>query len=118
MGKVIIETIRIQVPCSENVTSITLEVVNNNFGTGGGNDVLMDDIEIYLVIPPVTLVPSVNGYVCAEDEGVLILKGTYTDDGTLGNYLDYRWEFSPTGKDGAATTCQCYRRGDFRSDHD
>ena len=84
----------------ENVTSITLEVVNNNFGTGGGNDVLMDDIEIYLVIPPVTLVPSVNGYVCAEDEGVLILKGTYTDDGTLGNYLDYRWEFSPTGKDG------------------
>ena len=52
----------------ENVTSITLEVVNNNFGTGGGNDVLMDDIEIYLVIPPVTLVPSVNGYVCAEDE--------------------------------------------------
>lgn len=84
----------------EGVTGITLEVVNNNFGTGGGNDALMDDIEIYLVIPPVTLVPSVSGYVCAREEGVAILQGTYTDDGTLGNYLDYRWEFSSTGKDG------------------
>lgn len=84
----------------DEVTGITLEVVNNNFGTAGGNDVLMDDIEIYLIIPPVTLVPSVDGYVCGKDEGVLFLHGTYTDDGTLGNYLDYRWEFSPTGKDG------------------
>lgn len=87
-------------PVPDEVTGITLEVVNNNFGTGGGNDVLMDDIEIYLVIPPVTLVPSVNGYVCGKDEGVLTLHGTYTDDGTLGNYLDYQWEYSPIGKDG------------------
>ncbi|WP_280747545.1 hypothetical protein [Parabacteroides sp. PF5-9] len=84
----------------EDVTSITMEVVNNNFGTGGGNDVLMDDIEIYLVIPPVTLVPSVNGHVCGAEEGIAILEGTYTDDGTLGNNLEYRWEFSSTGKDG------------------
>ena len=82
------------------VTSITLEVINNNFGTAGGNDVLMDDIEIYLVIPPVTLVPSVSGYVCGKEEGTATLQGTYTDDGTLGNYLEYRWEFSPSGVDG------------------
>lgn len=28
------------------------------------------------------------------------MHGTYTDDGTLGNYLDYQWEYSPIGKDG------------------
>ncbi|MCD8268752.1 MAG: hypothetical protein LUD46_10105 [Parabacteroides sp.] len=83
------------------ITSITLEVINNNFGTGGGNDVLMDDIDIYLVMPPVTLVPSVSGYVCGEDYGTVFLQGTYTDDGTLGNDLDYRWEFSPADGDGS-----------------
>lgn len=44
-------------PVPNEVTGITLEVVNNNFGTGGGNDVLMDDIEIYLVIPPLPSYP-------------------------------------------------------------
>lgn len=85
----------------DNVTNISLEVVNNNFGTSGGNDVLMDDIEIYMVMPPVTLVPSLDSYVCQEDGetpyGVVTLEGTYTDDGTLGKNLDYWWEFREEG---------------------
>lgn len=97
----------------EGVTRISMEVVNNNYGTAGGNDVLMDDIEIYLVIPPVTLVPSHDSYVCQIDEdkkyGSVTLSGTYFDDGTLSNYfnnegvlsekLDFRWEFKADGSD-------------------
>lgn len=80
------------------VDNLTLEIINNNFGTAGGNDVLMDDMEIYLAIPPVTLVPALNGYVCVDNEteltGTATLGGNYTDDGTLGRNLDYRWEYS------------------------
>lgn len=80
------------------VDNLTLEIINNNFGTAGGNDVLMDDIEVWLNIPPITLVPALDSYVCvekAEDQyAVATLEGTYTDDGTLGKYLDYRWEYS------------------------
>ncbi|MDH6306490.1 hypothetical protein M2459_003254 [Parabacteroides sp. PF5-5] len=87
----------------DQVTSISLEVVNNNFGTSGGNDVLMDDIEIYLAMPPVTLVPSLDSYICQENAenayGIATLEGSYTDDGTLGDYLDYWWEFRKDGTD-------------------
>ena len=74
------------------VTNITLEIINNNFGTTGGNDMVMDDIEIYLNIPPVTLVPDGDSYVC-PDYTEVSLKGQYYDDGTLGDNLDYRWEY-------------------------
>ena len=82
----------------EGVNSLVLEIVNNNFGTAGGNDVLMDDIEIYLVMPAVRLVPAEHSLVC-ENNRTVLLKGEYTDDGTLGKFLDYRWEYSVNGTD-------------------
>lgn len=75
----------------DGINSLKLEIVNNNFGTSGGNDLLMDDIEIYLVMPPVKLVPAENTLVCTNNRTVA-LRGEYTDDGTLGGSLDYRWE--------------------------
>lgn len=82
----------------EGVTELTLKLVNNNFGTSGGNDVFIDDIEIYLAIPPVTLVPSIDSYVCPDNTRVS-LKGSYQDDGTLGNELDFHWEYRATETD-------------------
>ena len=80
----------------EGVNSLVLEIINNNFGTAGGNDVLMDDIEIYLVMPAVKLVPAEHSLIC-ENNNTVLLKGEYTDDGTLGKLLDYRWERSVDG---------------------
>ncbi|MDL2222099.1 hypothetical protein LJC35_06060 [Parabacteroides sp. OttesenSCG-928-N08] len=87
----------------DGVNSITLDIVNNNFGTSGGNDVVMDDIEIYLVVPPISMWPLEDGYVCDLGEGqggALTLEARYKDDGTLGNELSYRWEYSSVGKNG------------------
>lgn len=81
----------------DGVTSIDLEVLNNNFGTRGGNDVVMDDIEIYLALPPVTLTTLSPGVVCGNPYGSLELNGEYIDDGTLGKDLDFRWEYSSDG---------------------
>lgn len=78
----------------EGVNSLILEIINNNFGSAGGNDVLMDDIEIYLIMPAVRLVPAEHSFVCDNNRNVF-LKGEYTDDGTLGKFLDYRWEYRP-----------------------
>lgn len=83
---------------NKDVRNITLEIVTNNFGTGGGNDMVMDDIEIYLTIPPITLLPSLDSKICQENgetpSGIATLEGAYSDDGTLGKNLIYRWEYS------------------------
>ncbi|MCL2041220.1 MAG: InlB B-repeat-containing protein, partial [Bacteroidales bacterium] len=76
-------------------SSVILSIYNRAPG-GNGNDLVLDDIEIHLCTPPVTI-SSMETAVC---EGIPItLEGTYTDDGTFGNPLTYRWEYSPTGDD-------------------
>ena len=85
-----------QFPIPTGINSVTLTIINNSYGTEGGNDFVMDDIEIYLYIPPVTLMPSGDSKVCPAS-ALATLKGTYTDDGTLGQELDFRWEFSTDG---------------------
>jgi len=86
-----------QFPVPPGVDNITFTVSNSNYGSGG-NDLFMDDIEVYLAIPPVTLIPPTDDYVYVDDinsiAGTALLQGIYTDDGTLGANLDYRWEFS------------------------
>lgn len=83
------------------VDNLTLEIINNNFGTAGGNDVLMDDMEIYLSIPPVQMTPAENSFVCQEGNniphGIGELFGEYEDNGTLGNNLEYWWEYKKEG---------------------
>ncbi|MDR0605703.1 MAG: hypothetical protein LBG80_15525 [Bacteroidales bacterium] len=73
------------------VTSIILKIINN--GTGSyGNDFALDDIEIRACFPPVTLTktPQPDTAVCAGSS--ITFEGNYTDDGTFGNNLVYRWE--------------------------
>lgn len=87
----------------EGSSNLTLEIINNNFGTAGGNDVLMDDIEIYLNIPPVIQYPEFDSFVCVEDNGetektgIGQLSGRYEGNGTFGSNLEYWWEFRKEG---------------------
>ena len=78
------------------ITSLKLRILNNGEGANG-NDFCLDDIEIHLCTPPVTItVPSTSDTALCEGS-FITLKGTYTDDGTFGDSLTYRWERSLTG---------------------
>ncbi len=77
-------------------SSVTLTLYNNAPG-GNGNDLMIDDIEVYLCAPPVSITAPTEEetVVCGGD--AVTLTGTYTDDGTLGNDITYRWIRSATG---------------------
>jgi hypothetical protein len=75
-------------------SSVILKIINNGTGTSG-NDFVMDDIEIRICLPQVVNTPSGDFAVCKGSTQVL--KGHYTDDGTFGSPLSYRWEYSTTG---------------------
>ena len=78
------------------INSLTLRIVNNGTGAAG-NDFCLDDIEIHFCSPQVTLTtPSaLDTAVC---QGLPItFSASYTDDGTFGGSLTYRWERSLTG---------------------
>ena len=83
------------------ITSLTLRIINNGAGSSG-NDFCLDDIEIHFCSPPVTLTtpPVLDACPCLP----ATLSGTYTDDGTFGNSLMYRWEYSLTGDPTSAWT--------------
>jgi hypothetical protein len=73
--------------------SLKLRIYNNVSGTNG-NDFVLDDIEIRLCVPPVSMTASADT-VCAAS--AYTLNGLYTDDGTytsLGNTLVYQWQHS------------------------
>ncbi|MDL2262866.1 hypothetical protein LJC11_05135, partial [Bacteroidales bacterium OttesenSCG-928-I21] len=80
-------------PVPDGLSSVELIVKNNTAGDVGGNDFILDDIEVYLHIPPVKILPAVSGNVCAAEGYGVILEGDYEDDGTLGKNLDFRWEY-------------------------
>ncbi|MDR0602967.1 MAG: hypothetical protein LBG80_01520 [Bacteroidales bacterium] len=77
------------IPVGQN--SIVLKIINSGTGSNG-NDFAMDDIEIRLCIPPVTLTQAtiIDTMLCTGMSHSL--EGNYTDDGTFGNNLVYRWE--------------------------
>ena len=82
--------------CKTVSSSVILSIYNNAPG-GNGNDFVLDDIEVHLCSPPVTItVPSSSDTAVCLGSSVT-LSGTYTDDGTFGNTLTYRWEYSLTG---------------------
>jgi len=76
------------------LTNVTFRIINKDNSTIG-NDLGIDDIEVRFCTPPVVVNLSDTVEKC---EGLpFTLNGTYTDDGTFGNNLDYRWEYSTTG---------------------
>jgi hypothetical protein len=76
-------------------SSIVLKIINNGAGSNG-NDFVMDDIEIHLCAPQVSITPNKSDTaVCAGTQ--FTLSGTYQDDGTFGNNLSFRWERNTTG---------------------
>ena len=78
------------------VSDITFRLINKEVDDVG-NDWAMDDIEIHLCIPPVTIiVPSSSDTTVCEGFPIT-LEGTYIDDGTFGSNLTYRWEYSLSG---------------------
>jgi hypothetical protein len=81
-------------PIPDNVTSVRLKIFNNGKGSIG-NDFALDDIEIRLCVPPVTL--NIPDTVTCKD-GQLDIAGEYTDDQcTFGDQIAYQWEFHPVG---------------------
>ena len=75
-------------------SSVNLSIYNRAPG-GYGNDLILDDIEVRLCAPPVTLMPSSDTTLCAGSP--ITISGEYTDDGTFGDPLTYRWEYCLVG---------------------
>ena len=67
--------------------------IENNSGTGNGNDFAIDDIEIRLCTPPVVV--KCKDTICVGDDA--IFTGTFVNDGTFSEPLEYCWLYSPTG---------------------
>jgi hypothetical protein len=84
-------TCRFSVPAG--IDRVKVRFMNNQTSSStAGNDVSIDDIEVRLCAPPVTLTPAkTDTAVCLGSS--LIIKGEYTDaNGTFGNNLVYQWE--------------------------
>ncbi|MDR0728915.1 MAG: hypothetical protein LBF19_02160, partial [Prevotellaceae bacterium] len=79
----------------EGQSSVKLRIVNNGTGSDG-NDFVMDDIEIRLCAPAIQVSGKVDTALCAGNP--ISFNGAYTDDGTFGNELAWRWEHNATGR--------------------
>jgi hypothetical protein len=75
------------------INQLKVKFVNNITQSGySGNDISIDDIEVRLCAPPVTMdIPGNDTVVCSGNP--LDITGTYTEDCTFGNNLAYRWQF-------------------------
>ena len=71
------------------VNSITLKIANNTTGNNG-NDFAIDDIEIRLCAPPVTI--EGGNELCTNEKATL--TANFTNDGTFPEPLKYKWLFS------------------------
>jgi hypothetical protein len=79
-------------------SSITLAIYNNMLGSRG-NDFVMDDIEVRLCVPDITVESRLTDTVCSGTP--FTLKASYDDDETFtgkGVNMAYRWEHSTDGK--------------------
>lgn len=80
-----------------NTSSVKLKINNYNKTGWVGNDFAMDDIEIRLCVPAVTIAEPNDSdtTVCLATE--FVFKGDYIDNNTFSNDLKYYWEHSTTG---------------------
>ena len=67
-------------------TAIKL-LIKNACTAGGGNDFAMDDIEIRLCAPPVTI----DGEADVCEKAATSLSADFTNDGTFAEPLEYKW---------------------------
>lgn len=72
------------------VESIQMFIYNDVERNGSGNDFALDDIEIHLCLPPVTITGEEE--VCPGSAASL--TANFTNDGTLAEPLEYKWWFS------------------------
>ena len=71
----------------EGVESIQMYIYNDVARNGSGNDFALDDIEIHLCAPPVTIEGETE--VCANKP--ITLTANLTNDGTFAEPLEYQW---------------------------
>jgi hypothetical protein len=76
-------------------SSLTLKIYNNETGSNG-NDFVLDDIEIYLCVPPITIENKLVDTVCVGSS--VKFKALYSDINSTFSGQDkkiaYRWEYS------------------------
>jgi gliding motility-associated-like protein len=75
--------------------TLVLNIINNGSGSNG-NDFVMDDIEIRLCVPPVTISISPKDTVCVGDS--VSINAQFVNDGSFTQPLAYKWfkKVSPT----------------------
>ena len=78
----------------KGVTAVKFKVINREDKTNG-NDLGIDDIEIRFCAPKVNVQLPDVAMACPEKP--FTFSGTYTDNGTFGNLLNYHWEYSFSG---------------------
>ncbi len=71
----------------DGVESIQMFIYNDVAQNGSGNDFALDDIEIHLCAPPVTIEGETE--VC--ENGATTLTANFTNDGTFDEPLAYKW---------------------------
>ena len=74
----------------EGIDAVRLSIRNNASGSSTGNDFALDDIEIRLCAPPVTI--EGESEICTNASTAL--TATFTNDGTFTEPLAYKWWFS------------------------
>ena len=74
----------------EGVSSVRLAIQNNVSSNAAGNDFALDDIEVRLCTPPVTIIALDT--VCLDTKN--ILSANFENDGTFVEPLQYQWYFS------------------------
>ena len=71
----------------DNISRVKLTIFNNVPINGSGNDFVLDDIEIHLCAPPVTIEGETE--VCTNTSTTL--TANFSNDGTFAEPLAYRW---------------------------
>ena len=82
--------VSLRIPTGVNAVKLT---ISNSAEGGIGNDFALDDIEVRLCLPPVSVAAADT--ICSG--GTTTFEGTFTNNGTFTEPLAYRWLYSATG---------------------
>ena len=82
--------VSLRIPTGVNAVKLT---ISNSAEGGIGNDFALDDIEVRLCLPPVSVAAADT--ICSG--GTTTFEGTFTNNSTFTEPLAYRWLYSATG---------------------